>query len=282
MIDCGDNEGQRKFWNDKPGQSWVKYDDVMNLRLENITDLLFGAVDGTSASSGLDIGCGTGSTTLKLLELLGEDSKVKGIDISEPMLSKAQEKIHDTTSISFIKADAQTFQFPLGYFETVISRFGVMFFDDPVKAFRNIRSAMSPSADLTFVCWAPFEKNEFFSLPLEVVTSFVGSVKDIEPHAPGPLAFSDIHYVKQVLNSADFSDIDIKELETSIVTNDPPEEDAEILMNIGFGARALREAELDKSLRNRIYENFVKNSQDRYSDGLIRYSATINLVKARA
>ncbi len=281
-MDYDDNEGQRKFWNDKPGQSWVTYDGVMNLRLEKITDLLFGAVDGIPASNGLDIGCGTGSTTLKLLELLGEDSKVKGIDISEPMLSKARKKFHDTTSISFIKADAQTFQFLPGYFETVISRFGIMFFDNPVKAFRNIRRAMSPSADLTFVCWASFEKNEFFSLPLEAVASFTGPVKDFEAHAPGPLAFSEIDYVKQVLNSAEFSNIDIKELETSIVTNDTPEEDAEILMNIGFGARALREAELDKSLRSRIYEKFVKNSQDRCLDGLIRYGATINLVKARA
>ena len=281
MTRYGDNKAQGIFWNEKPGQSWVKYDGVMNQRLENITSLLFRAVEANSACNGLDIGCGTGSTTVKLLELLGEDSNVKGIDISAPMLTSARKKIRKKNSISFIEADAQTYRFSLEHFQTVISRFGVMFFEDPVKAFKNIKSAMSPSADLTFVCWAPYDKNEFFSLPFETVSSFTGSVLEVEPYAPGPLAFSDMDYVKKILNAADFSDIAIKQIETSIETTDTPREDAEILMNIGFGARALREAELDETARGRVYDQFVKNSQDRQSEGVIRYSAVINLVKAR-
>ena len=282
MTGYGDNTAQGKFWNDKPGQSWVKYDTVMNQRLENITNLLFQAVGKTFASNGLDIGCGTGSTTLKLSGLLGGDARVKGIDISGPMLNSARKKISEKDKISFIEADAQTYKFLPNNFQIVISRFGVMFFEDPVKAFRNIRGAMSPGANLTFVCWAPYDKNEFFSLPFETVSHFTGSVLDIEPHAPGPLAFSDKEYVKKILTAADFSNVDIKQLETSLVTTDTPHEDAEILMNIGFGARALREAELDEMMRGRVYDRFVKNSQDRHSDGLIRYSATINLVRACA
>ena len=282
MTGYGDNTAQGKFWNDKPGQSWVKYDIVMNQRLENITNLLFQAVEKTSGSTGLDIGCGTGSTTIKLAELLEGDGWVNGIDISGPMLNSARKKISEKDQIFFIEADAQTYKFSLRNFQIVISRFGVMFFEDPVKAFRNIRSAMSPGAVLTFVCWAPYDKNEFFSLPFETVSHFTGSVLDIEPHAPGPLAFSDMEYVKKILSAADFSDLDIKQLETSLVTKDTPQQDAEILMNIGFGARALREAELDETIRSRVYDKFVKNSQDRHSDGLIRYSATINLVRALA
>ena len=282
MTDFGDNEAQGKFWNDKPGQSWVRYDGVMNQRLENITELLFRTLEVNSASNGLDIGCGTGFTTAKLLKILVEGSEAKGIDISAPMLTKARKKFHKKTSISFINGDAQTFQFLQGDFDTVISRFGVMFFEDPVKAFRNIRRAMSPKARLTFVCWASYDKNEFFSLPFETVSSFTGSVLDIEPHAPGPLAFSEMEYVKKILAAADFADIDVKEIETSIVTADTPQEDAEILMNIGFGARALREADIDEAVRGRVYEKFVKNAQERLANGSIRYSATINLVKARA
>ena len=121
MANYGANEAQGKFWNDAPGQSWVKHDLVMNLRLGNISDILFDRLKGVSASNALDIGCGTGSTSIKMAETLAQDARVTGIDISEPMLERAREKAADLENVSFVTADAQAFQFEPGKFDAAIS-----------------------------------------------------------------------------------------------------------------------------------------------------------------
>ena len=282
MANYGENEAQGKFWNDAPGQSWVKHDLVMNLRLGNISDILFDRLKGVSASNALDIGCGTGSTSIKMAETLAQDSRVTGIDISEPMLQRAREKAADLENVSFVTADAQVFQFEPGKFDAAISRFGVMFFEDPTKAFANMRSAMKPGSQFTFVCWAPYAENEFFSLPLKTVLEFVPSEYELVANAPGPLAFSDKDYLSGILQSSGFSNSNIEVVKTSVDTEDTPEEDATLLMQIGFGARAVREAELDQRRTDELYQLFLANSKARQSDGIIKYAATVYIVTATA
>jgi SAM-dependent methyltransferase len=282
MANYGENEAQGKFWNDAPGQSWVKHDLVMNLRLGNISDILFDRLKGVSASNALDIGCGTGSTSIKMAETLAQGARVTGIDISEPMLERAREKAADLENVSFVTADAQAFQFEPGKFDAAISRFGVMFFEDPPKAFANLRSAMKPGSQFTFVCWAPYEENEFFSLPLKTVLEFVPSEYELVANAPGPLAFSDKDYLSGILQSSGFSNSSIEVVKTSVDTADTPEEDATLLMQIGFGARAVREAELDQRRTDELYQLFLANSKARQSDGIIKYAATVYIVTATA
>ena len=282
MANYGENEAQGKFWNDAPGQSWVKHDAVMNLRLGNISDILFNRLGDVVVANVLDIGCGTGSTSIRLAETLAQEATVTGIDISEPMLGKAREKSANLPSVSFVAADAQAFAFETGKFDAVISRFGVMFFEDPPKAFSNIRSAMKPGSQLTFVCWAPLEENEFFSLPLQTVLDFVPSEYEFVANAPGPLAFSNKEYLMGILQSSGFSNCDIEVVKTTVDTTDTPEEDAAVLMQIGFGARAVREAELDQKRMDDLYQLFLENSRSRRSDGVIKYGATIYVVTANA
>lgn len=282
MANYGENKAQGKFWNDAPGQSWVKHDAVMNLRLENISDILFNRLSAAVASNALDIGCGTGSTSIRLAETLAKGATVTGIDISEPMLEKAREKTANLPDVSFVTADAQAFQFEIGKFDAAISRFGVMFFEDSPKAFSNLRSAMKPGSQLTFVCWAPFEENEFFSLPLKTVLEFVPSEYEFVANAPGPLAFSDKEYLAGVLQSSGFSNCNIEVVKTTVDTTDTPEEDAALLMQIGFGARAVREAELDQRRTDDLYQLFFANSKARQHDRVIKYGATIYVVTATA
>ena len=210
MANYGENEAQGKFWNDAPGQSWVKHDDVMNLRLGNISDILFDRLRGTSGYNVLDIGCGTGSTSIRLAETLTRDTRITGIDISEPMLIKAREKAIEHVNVAFVAADAQAFHFEPDTFDAAISRFGLMFFQDPPKAFTNFRLAMKTGSKLTFVCWASYEENEFFSVPLKTVLDFVPSEYELHANAPGPLAFSDKSYLLGILQSSEFSNSHIE------------------------------------------------------------------------
>lgn len=282
MANYGENESQRKFWNEAPGQSWVKHDGVMNLRLGNISDILFDRLKGTPAFNVLDIGCGTGSTSIRLAKTLTQGALVTGIDISKPMLEKAREKATELANVSFVAADAQTYQFEPGKFDAAISRFGVMFFEDPPKAFENLRLAMKPGSQLTFVCWAPYEKNEFFSVPLKTVLDFVPSQYELIANAPGPLAFSDKDYLLGILQLSGFSNSHIEAVKTTVDTMDAPEEDAALLMQIGFGARAVREADLDQKRTDELFQLFLANSKVRQRDGIIKYDATVYIVTATA
>ena len=163
MADFGENPDQGKFWNEASGLSWVENDRLMSERLETISQLLLENLDLHPSSKILDIGCGGGTTTLALAKGAPPSVQITGLDISKPLLDLAAQKCAEHKNINFVLADAQAHRFAVQKLDTVISRFGVMFFENPVKAFQNIKSALRVAGRLRFVCWAPLEENEFFT-----------------------------------------------------------------------------------------------------------------------
>ena len=275
----GENEGQGKYWNEKPGQSWVRHDVSMNERLSSISDILFESIDTAGCHIGLDIGCGAGSTTKRLHEILGSHSKVTGLDISEQLLNLAK-TAEKNEHLEFVQADAQSFTFDKQETDIAISRFGVMFFENPVKAFENIRSAIKPGGKFRFVCWAPLELNEFFYAPLNAVMDITGVSLASPGKEPGPLAFSDSDYLSSILKNSGFSSVKIDVVETVIRTEDSPEENASLLMEIGMGFRAIKEAQPTPEMLENIKKAFVHDGSLRQQDGIISYGATIYRVTA--
>lgn len=275
----GENEGQGKYWNEKPGQSWVRHDVSMNERLSSISDILFEGIDTAGCHIGLDIGCGAGSTTKRLHEMLGPNSKVTGLDISEQLLNLAK-TAEKNEHLEFVQADAQSFTFDKQETDIAISRFGVMFFENPVKAFENIRSAIKPSGQLRFVCWAPLEVNEFFYAPLNAVMDITGVSLPAPGKEPGPLAFSDYDYLSSILKNSGFSSVKIDVVESVIRTEDSPEENASLMMEIGMGFRAIKEAQPTPEMLENIEKAFVLDGSLRQRDGVIDYGATIYRVTA--
>ena len=275
----GENEGQGKYWNEKPGQSWVRHDVSMNERLSSISDVLFEGIDTAGCHIGLDIGCGAGSTTKRLHEMLGPHSKVTGLDISEQLLNLAK-TAEKNEHLEFVQADAQSFTFDKQETDIAISRFGVMFFENPVKAFENIRSAIKPSGQLRFVCWAPLEVNEFFYAPLNAVTDITGVSLAAPGKEPGPLAFSDYDYLSSILKNSGFSSVKIDVVESVIRTEDSPEENASLMMEIGMGFRAIKEAQPTPEMLENIEKAFIHDGSLRQQDGIISYGAMIYRVTA--
>lgn len=281
MTVYGDNEGQGKYWNEKPGQSWVAHDGSMNERLSNISEILFEELDVANCETGLDIGCGAGSTTRRLHKLLGSQSKVTGLDISEQLLNLARSAERNEL-IEYVQADAQSFTFDKRETDIAISRFGVMFFENPVKAFENIRSAIKQNGQFRFVCWAPLEVNEFFYAPLNAVMDITGVSLAAPGKEPGPLAFSDYDYLSSVLKNSGFSSVKIDVVETVIRTEDSAEQNASLLMEIGMGFRAIKEAHPTPEMMKNIKNAFVQDGLLRQKDGFITFGATIYRVTARA
>ena len=282
MSVYGENEDQGKYWNEKPGRSWVVHDQEMNNRFQNISDILFSCIDPLDLPSALDIGCGAGATTLRMAKMLSGRGAVTGIDISDALLSLAREKASTVDNVTFKWADAQSYQFEPAGFDGAFSRFGVMFFADPEKAFGNLRAALAPGSKLVFVCWAPLQDNPFFLEPMEVVSKHTNSPVVTPDTAPGPMAFSDRDYLSGILRGAGYQAIEIATQKTTLDTRQSPQEDAALLMKIGAGARMLFEAEPSKAQVQSVQEDFVRMSAVKRSGGITRYPATIHLVTATA
>ena len=175
------------------------------------------ACDIQLGHSVLDVSCGSGTTSIEIADRVGRVGRVFGIDISTPMLDVGRARLSalDINNVAFENKDAAACKFEEA-FDRVYSRFGVMFFADPVRAFSNIRSGMQPGGRLGSVCWQAADKNAWIEVPLRVVLQHVSAPPPTNPEAPGPLAFSNPDRVRKILSQAGFADIKIDALKTTI------------------------------------------------------------------
>src|SRR6185295_1239005 len=136
------NEIQRDRWNGIDGEFWTRQQDRMDRTLAPVTGPLLAFAAPRSGSIILDIGCGCGATTIELARAVGPSGRVVGLDISEPMLALARERLRPFANATCLLGDAA--ELPLRDLgaELIVSRFGVMFFGDPVAAFANLRTSL--------------------------------------------------------------------------------------------------------------------------------------------
>jgi SAM-dependent methyltransferase len=208
----GPNAEQVRFWNEVAGPKWVKNQQRLD---EMIGALGAAAIERAAPKPGervLDVGCGCGTTSLELRHLVGAQGEVLGVDLSEPMLDVARRR-STQTGLHFEKADAQTAPLPPDHFDLVFSRFGVMFFADPVAAFANLRRALRASGRLTFLCWQPPQRNPWMTVPMMAVAEVVPLPPPPAPDAPGPFSFGDPARVERILAEAGYRDVTIDAVE---------------------------------------------------------------------
>lgn len=185
----------------------------MQPRLDaQLRPLGFAAMEKLSLSEGmrvLDVGCGAGDTTLELATRVVTGSAL-GVDISAALLERARARAEGNDRVRFELADAQTFAFEPASFDAVFSRFGVMFFDDPVGAFGNLRGALKPGGRMAFACWRAIAENPAFTLPLAAALSLLPEPPAATPpEAPGPFAFADGARTKALLEQAGWVDVEV-------------------------------------------------------------------------
>ena len=202
------NQAQIDYWNGPTGEKWAKYQNEMDRTLADSAEAALKLADARPGERVLDIGCGAGGTSLLLAEDVGPSGAVMGVDVSQPMLSLARTRTQ-AKNIQFIEADAATYPFR-PEFDLVFSRFGVMFFIDPAAAFANIRKSADKTARLAFICWRAVTENEWASLPFRIAKPLLPEQPAIDPHAPGPFAFSDADRLRKILETAGFSGVRIE------------------------------------------------------------------------
>lgn len=204
------NAAQIAYWNAGAGETWAQLQERMDSQLAPLGRRVMAELDLAAGQKVLDIGCGAGQTTLQLAEAVGPVGQVLGVDISHPMLEVARRRAQTegVSNASFLEADAQAHGFAPGAFDVVFSRFGVMFFSDPIAAFANIHSAMRPGGRLAFVCWRTPAESPVMTLPMAAAAPFLPpQPPSADPTAPGPFAFADPERVRRILSDAGFSEV---------------------------------------------------------------------------
>jgi SAM-dependent methyltransferase len=236
------NEAQITHWREQGGEAWVRGQNRMDRQLSPVGDLARERLAPKSGEAVVDVGCGTGQTTLQLADAVGPNGRVLGVDISTPMLALARERAATRDNVSFLEADAQTHSFAPASFDALFSRFGVMFFDDPVAAFTNLGATMRPGGRLSFVCWRPLELNLWMSEGVRVIASLIPPPPPPPPDAPGPYGFADPHRVRAILTSAGWSGVEIVPHDIAITVAVDLDEAIAGLQEVGPTANLLREA----------------------------------------
>ena len=277
------NTAQRAYWNTVAGPRWVALGEAMDARLREVNTVLLGEARPAPGERVLEIGCGTAATTVPLAEAVGAGGRVLGADIAEPMLAVARARIAKAGlgQVSLVLADAQVHEFPPSEFDLIVSRFGVMFFVDPVAAFRNLRRALRAGGRLCFVCWAPVAENPHWLVPLELAVRRLGPPAPTSPRAPGPLAFSDREYVREILEGAGFAAVRIERRACHIL-GASAEAEAEHAVMMGPSGRLLEEKQADEATREAFRREVIAAFAAHAGADGVALAATVFVVTAAA
>ncbi|MBI5265196.1 MAG: methyltransferase domain-containing protein [Bradyrhizobium sp.] len=199
------NADQIAYWNGPGGQRWAERQETQDVLLGPITDILIERAALRAGERVLDVGCGTGATTVAFGQKVGPMGYALGIDISEPMLARARQRVPAGVPVEFVLADATVYPFEPASFDLLVSRFGVMFFADPVDSFANLRRALKQTGRVAFICWREPRENPWMMVPLQAVYKHVPRMPPVGPEEPGPFAFASEERVMRILRDAGFS-----------------------------------------------------------------------------
>ena len=238
------NEAEIEIWNGPIGDRWVEFQESMDARIRPFGAAAVAKANLRAGMRVLDVGCGCGDLTIDAAKVVGATGRAVGLDVSKPMLVRAAERAAGLSNVEWIEHDASTIAVREP-FDALISRFGVMFFDDPAAAFKNLHAAMKDAGVVAFACWQAMEKNPWASVPLSAMLRVLPPPAPPAPGAPGPFSFSDPAKVKSILEQAGFSNIEAEPLAHPIKLGADIDEAMRFVTKIGPSARLLRDAEPD-------------------------------------
>lgn len=195
------NNEMSALWNTHGGETWVQLQPMLDRLFLPFEQMLGEAVSRSGASNVLDVGCGTGATTLAAARAIGSTGMATGLDISRPLVEAAQRRAEmaNVANARFLLADAQTAGIEPATFDAIISRFGIMFFDDPKAAFANLHQAAVSGASLTAFVWRKPSQNPFMVAAETAAAPLLPELEPIGDNAAGQFGFADPEHVRRIL-----------------------------------------------------------------------------------
>lgn len=273
------NAGQSEYWNGTGGSLWTAAQTSYDAQLRVFAALVADASDPKPSDRVLDIGCGTGALTRMVAKKATEGS-VYGLDISQAMVDKATEltTAAGLTNVEFGRVDVQENALP-DELDHIVSRFGVMFFDDPLKAFTNIASALSPRGMLTFVAWRAPEDNEWLQMPGRAVSRVLGPAPEVDTSLPGPFSLSDGAQTADLLAASGLGVLGISQVDANLYLGGPGtvEDTVRFCMETTRMAMSIEEQPEAKPEVSRV----LTEALTPYHDGTgVQFSSSVWLVTA--
>lgn len=278
----GPNASEAAYWVSRTGQKWLDYQQALDHLFSEVTQVLVREAAPQQGEDALDLGCGTGATSLAFSPYVAPGGKVVGVDISPLLLGAAKDRVRAAGlgNVHFIEADAQSHVFQPGSFDMLVSRYGSMFFNGPVAAFQNLRTALRPRGRIYLACWAPVSENPWFVMSSEAAVARLGGIPKPIPNSPGPFGFADRDYASSILQEAGFSDITAEAVSVTLLAPDVLPEAAALACNVGQAARIISAKNGTAEDATAIAEAVATElSVYQTADG-IRVPATINIFTA--
>jgi len=216
------NVEQAQAWDGAEGTQWTLHEERYDRATAAHASHLLEAAAIRPDDRVLDIGCGCGATSRRAAELAARGHAL-GVDLSEQMLTRARQRAADQGlgNVTFLKADAQTHPFDPAVFDVVISKYGAMFFADPIAGFTNISRAVRPGGRLALLAWQELGANAWVTQ----IRAALAAGRDLPqppPNAPGPFGLADPGHVRQILDKAGWTDVQLTEITEPVrLGNDP-------------------------------------------------------------
>ena len=278
------NAQQAAFW-EELAPSWLEGEEHSEVVAGGFGERAAARLGLHPGQRVLDIGCGSGLTTVRLAAQVEPDGEAVGVDIAPSMVAAAERRAADAgvASARFLTADVQTAAVgEPGSFDAAFSRFGVMFFTDPVAAFGQIRRLLAPGGTLAFSCWQDLFANEWMFVPGSAVIAVTGAMPPMPgPGEPGPFSLAEPGRVEEVLAAAGFTAIEVEPVADTLVL---PESSvaswARLSQRVGPVREALREA--DEATRAQILAAVADALRTKVSNGELRLSAAAYVARAQA
>ena len=228
------------YWNDEAGPRWVRVQPAIDRLLAPVTERLLRDANACAGEQVLDVGCGSGTLTLATADRVGPTGRVLGVDLSQPLLDHARSRCSGIGHIELTHGDAATFSFESARMDLVTSRFGVMFFPDPVQAFSNLGNALRKTGRLVVAAWRSVDLNPW-------MTFLMRAFPEIEPSPPppedkpGPFSLSSPDRIRSILERAAFSDIRLESFDTSLELGATVDQALHAFTEVGPLSRVLAE-----------------------------------------
>lgn len=274
------NAEQIEYWNGEAGGNWVRQADALDLMLYEVGEAMLAHTPLRLGDRVLDIGSGAGASTFSAQERVGHAGQATGLDVSLPLVLAARQRaVERNSQATFIHDDAATWRGAVQA-DAIVSRFGVMFFGDPVAAFTNMLQLTRPGGSLSFACWGnPKESDMSTGLMSATASLFVRSETRADPTAPGPYAFADPERVSSILNAAGWRDVHFERWDGRLpLPGSNVRESATFAASIGALSRMMREQQV---ALERVVDALVPFLQQRQENDQIVLRGTAWFVSAR-
>jgi ubiquinone/menaquinone biosynthesis C-methylase UbiE len=238
------NDAFTAFWNDVLAAKFERFRNILLEGLSYHSKVPLEKLALPAGAHAVDVGCGWGDTAIELARKVGPTGSVVGLDCCDPFMEKGRRDAAAAglKNVRFVLADVQTYPFERA-FDFAFSRFGMMFFANPVAAMRNVRTALKPGAELMFITWRSIGDNPFFAMPKQVVSRYLPPPgENAQTCGPGPFSMANPDVVRAQLKAAGFTDATFEQIDGSVMIGRDVDQAVEFQLALGPAGEIVREA----------------------------------------